>query len=91
LTGCGRYSHRPGFADITTTARPLDAQFDALSALAMRTGSGNLGWRFHRLTPSAQAQVRQRAATRLAALGPEAFLDRSEVQLTTTRRARPVR
>jgi hypothetical protein len=53
----------------------------------MRTGSGNLGWRYHRLTPSAQAQVLERASARLAALGPEDFLDRSQLQLTTARRA----
>ncbi len=75
-----------GFADVRTTARPLDAQFDAASALAMRTGSGNLGWRYGRLTPAAQAQVRQRAAARLSRLAPEEFLDRSEVQLTTATR-----
>ena len=76
-----------GFTDVATTARPLDAQFDAPSTLAMRVGSGNLGWRFRRLTPSAQAQVRQRAAARLAVLGPADFLDRSEVQLTIARRS----
>ena len=76
-----------GFTDIITTARPLDAQFDAASTLAMRTGSGNLGWRFHRLTAAAQAQVRERASARLAALGGQEFLDRSEVQLTSARRA----
>jgi ubiquinone/menaquinone biosynthesis C-methylase UbiE len=76
-----------GFTDITTVARPLDAQFDAVSTLAMRTGSGNLGWRYHQLTPSAQRRVRDRAAARLATLGPDDFLDRSQVQLTTARRA----
>ena len=76
-----------GFTDITTTARPLDAQFDAASTLSMRTGSGNLGWRYSQLTPSAQARVRERATARLGALGPRAFLDRSEVQLTSGRRA----
>ena len=75
-----------GFTDITTTARPLDAQFDVASTLSMRTGSGNLGWRYAQLTPSAQAQVRERATARLGALGRRAFLDRSEVQLTTGRR-----
>ena len=76
-----------GFTEVATTTRPLDAQFDAPSTLAMRLGSGNLGWRFRRLTPSAQAQVRQRAAARLAVLGPADFLDRSEVQLTIARRS----
>ena len=76
-----------GFTNVTTTARPLDAQFDALSTLEMRTGSGNLGWRYAQLTPAAQAQVRERATARLAELGPEKFRDLSEVQLTTARRA----
>jgi len=76
-----------GFTDITTTARPLNAQFDAATTLAMRTGSGNLGWRYRQLPPSAQARVRDRVTARLATLGPEDFLDRSEVQLTTARRA----
>jgi SAM-dependent methyltransferase len=75
-----------GFTDITTTARPLDAQFDVASTLAMRTRSGNLGWRYAQLTPMAQAQVRERATVRLGTLGPQAFLDQSEVQLTTSRR-----
>lgn len=74
-----------GFTDVVTTTRPLDARFDAESALAMRTGTGGLGWRFARLTPGAQDQVRRRAAARLAALAPDEFLDRSVVQLTTAR------
>jgi hypothetical protein len=45
--------------------------------------SGNLGWRYAQLTPMAQAQVRERATARLGTLGPQAFLDQSEVQLTT--------
>lgn len=77
-----------GFTDVNTTTRPLDAQFDAASALAMRTGSGILGWRYARLTPPLQAEVRQRATARLIELGPEDFLDRSDVQLTTARRRR---
>ena len=76
-----------GFTDITTTARPLDARFDAISTLAMRTGSGTLGWRYHQLTLSAQTRVRDRATARLATLGPEDFLDRSQVLLTAARRA----
>jgi SAM-dependent methyltransferase len=75
-----------GFTDVTTTMRPLDAQFDAASALAMRTGSGSLGWRYAQLSPAAQAQVRERATARLAELGPQEFLDLSEVQLSTARR-----
>ncbi len=76
-----------GFTDVTTTARPLAAQFDAASTLAMRIGFGILGWRYHRLPPPAQERVRDRAAARLAGLGPADFLDRSEVLLTTARRA----
>lgn len=76
-----------GFTDITTTARPLNAQFDAGSTLAMRTGSGNLGWRYSQLATLAQARVRERVAIRMAPLGREDFLDRSQVLLTTARRA----
>jgi ubiquinone/menaquinone biosynthesis C-methylase UbiE len=75
-----------GFVDVSTIARPLDARFDAASALAMRIGSGSLGWRYTQLPRETQARVRDRAAARLATLGHEAFLDRSEVQLTTARR-----
>jgi ubiquinone/menaquinone biosynthesis C-methylase UbiE len=75
------------FTDIRTTARPLDARFDAGSALAMRTGCGALGWRFGRLDRSAQEEVRSRIADRLAGLDPDALVDRSEVLLTTARRA----
>jgi len=45
----------------------------------MRTQSGNLGWRYAQLTPTAQARVRERATARLGTLGPQAFLDQSEV------------
>jgi hypothetical protein len=58
-----------------------------VTTLAMRTGSGNLGWRYRQLNPLAQARVRDRATARMAALGPEDFLDRSQVLLTTARRA----
>jgi ubiquinone/menaquinone biosynthesis C-methylase UbiE len=75
-----------GFTEITTTARPLDARFDADAALTLRLGSGSLGWRFARLDDAAQQQVRDRAATRLTQLPAEAFLDRSPVLLTTARR-----
>lgn len=75
-----------GFEDIRTSSRRLDAVFDPASALAMRTGSGNLGWRYARLDPTAQHAVRRRAATRLADLPAERFVDRSEVLLTTARR-----
>ena len=74
-----------GFTDVSTTARPLDARFDAASVLAMRIGSGSIGWRYMRLSRESQARVRERAAARLATLGPEGFLDRSQVQLTTAR------
>ena len=75
------------FTDIRTTSRPLDARFDAGSALAMRTGCGSLGWRFGRLDPSAQEEVRSRLADRLAGLDDDTLVDRSEVLLTTARRA----
>ncbi|MGH8892631.1 MAG: class I SAM-dependent methyltransferase, partial [Actinomycetes bacterium] len=75
-----------GLDGITTTSRPLDAEFDPTSALAMRTGAGTLGWRYARLDPAAQAAVRRRAAARLAELPAEEFVDRSEVLLTTARR-----
>lgn len=76
-----------GYTGVTTTARPLDAQFDAATTLALRTEMGNLGWRYRQLAPLAQARVRDRATARMAALGPEDFLDRSQVLLTTARRA----
>jgi ubiquinone/menaquinone biosynthesis C-methylase UbiE len=75
------------FHEVSTAARPLDARFDGGSALAMRTGCGALGWRFARLDPAAQEDVRARLATRLDALGEDALVDRSEVLLTTARRA----
>jgi ubiquinone/menaquinone biosynthesis C-methylase UbiE len=75
-----------GFGDVRTTARPLDAAFDAGSTLAMGTGFGRLGWRYSRLDERAQDAVRRRAGARLAALPAEAFVERSEVLLTTARR-----
>lgn len=75
-----------GFGDVRTVARPLDAEFDAGSALAMGTGFGRLGWRYARLDARAQDVVRKRAAARLAALPTDAFVERSEVLLTTARR-----
>lgn len=75
-----------GFADVHTEARPLDARFDPQSALELRTGAGPLGWRFARLSPDHQEQVRRRALERLGSLPDEAFVDRSEVLLTTARR-----
>ena len=77
------------FDNIRTDARPLDARFTAESALAMRTGSGTGGWRHARLAPAEQSEVIRRAAVRLAGLPADAFVDRSEVLLTTARR-RPV-
>lgn len=78
--------HGAGLADVNTRAKPLDAVFDPTAALALRTGAGSLGWRFARLSRSAQDAVRQRAASRLAALPQEDFIDRSVVLLTTARR-----
>jgi ubiquinone/menaquinone biosynthesis C-methylase UbiE len=76
-----------GFHDVRTTSRPLDAAFDAGSALAMRTGCGALGWRYARLDPQGQDAVRRRAADRLASMSPDELVDRSEVLLTTARRS----
>jgi SAM-dependent methyltransferase len=75
-----------GFADVTTTSRPLDARFDADAALTLRLGSGSLGWRFARLDAATQQRVRGSAAARLAELPADAFHDRSPVLLTTARR-----
>jgi ubiquinone/menaquinone biosynthesis C-methylase UbiE len=77
---------RAGLADVRTTVRPLDARFDAAAALALRLGSGSLGWRYARLDAASQQRVRDRAAPRLADLPPDAFVDRSPVLLTTARR-----
>jgi SAM-dependent methyltransferase len=75
-----------GFDDVATVARTLDAVFDAGSTLAMGTGFGRLGWRYARLDGPARVAVRTRAAARLALLPTEAFIDQSEVLLTTARR-----
>lgn len=75
-----------GFTDVHTETRPLDARFDAQSALELRTGAGPLGWRFARLAPDRQEQVRRRVLERLRGLPDEALVDRSEVLLTTARR-----
>lgn len=75
-----------GFEDVRTIARPLDARFTPEAALAMRTGSGVLGWRFARLDREAKAGVIRRATDRLRAFPDEEFVDRSEVLLTTARR-----
>jgi SAM-dependent methyltransferase len=77
---------RDRFERVRTRTRPLDARFDAGSALAMRTGCGALGWRFARLGPAAQDALRSRLVTRLAELDEDALVDRSEVLLTTARR-----
>jgi SAM-dependent methyltransferase len=74
------------FVDVDTSARPLEARFTAQSALAMRTGCGALGWRFSRLDQDTQRLVLDRAGERLRAMDEEAFVDRSEVLLTTARR-----
>jgi ubiquinone/menaquinone biosynthesis C-methylase UbiE len=74
------------FRDVHTTARPLEARFSPDAALAMRTGCGTSGWRFARLDPGSQDQVRRRIADRLHALPDDEFVDGSEVLLTTARR-----
>jgi hypothetical protein len=76
------------FDNIDTSSRPLAAALDARAALALKTGCGVLGWRYRRLDPASREAVCRRAAERLAALPPEAFIDRSEVLLTTARRTR---
>jgi ubiquinone/menaquinone biosynthesis C-methylase UbiE len=78
---------RDGFTDVVTTSRPLDAGFDPESALVMRTGCGALGWRFRRLDAAAQQELRARLVPRIAALGADALVDRSQVLLTSARRA----
>lgn len=74
-----------GFTQVRTKRRPLEAQFDPDSALALRTQSGALGWRYARLDQHTRHTVRERIATRIAALPPRAFLDRSQVLLTSAR------
>jgi hypothetical protein len=76
------------FDNINTSSRPLAATFDARAALALKTGCGILGRRYRRLDPASQEAVHRRATERLTALPPEAFIDRSEVLLTTARRTR---
>lgn len=63
----------------------LNARLDPDSVLALRTRFGTLGWRYAHLATPARG-VGRRIATRLAALAPEAFHDRSEVLLTWARR-----
>lgn len=53
----------------------------------LRTGCGALGWRFRRLDPAAQEDLRTRLVPRITALEPESLVDRSEVLLTSARRA----
>jgi SAM-dependent methyltransferase len=74
-----------GLTRVRSEQRPLDARFDPDSALALRTGSGALGWRYARLDHHARDAVRQRIAARLAVLPPDAFVDRSQVLLTWAR------
>jgi ubiquinone/menaquinone biosynthesis C-methylase UbiE len=76
------------FDNVNTSSRPLAATFDARASLAMETGCGVLGWRYRRLDPASREAVHRRATERLTALPPEAFIDRSEVLLTTARRTR---
>jgi ubiquinone/menaquinone biosynthesis C-methylase UbiE len=75
-----------GFDEVHTINRPLNAMFDHRSALALRTGSGSLGWRYARLDPMSRDTVARRAADRLAKLSAADFVDRSEVLLTRARR-----
>jgi ubiquinone/menaquinone biosynthesis C-methylase UbiE len=74
------------FTEISTWGRPLEARFDRRSSLAMRTGCGVLGWRYARLDPAQREVFSARAVERLESLPSEAFVDRSEVLLTTARR-----
>lgn len=74
------------FVDVRCSTRPLDATFSPEAALSMRTGCGQLGWRYARLARSVQAEVSARISARLALLPASAFVDRSEVLLTTARR-----
>lgn len=74
------------FDEVATDSRPLGARFDPQATLALRTGASALGWRFSRLDEAGRAAVRDRARARLGALPAEAFVDRSEVLLTTARR-----
>jgi len=76
------------FDNINPSSRLLAATLDARAALALKTGCGVLGWRHRRLDPASQEAVHRRAAERLAVRPPEAFIDRSEVLLTTARRTR---
>jgi SAM-dependent methyltransferase len=75
-----------GFGHVRTHERPLEAVFDASTALAACTGFGRLGWRYSRLSATAQDGVRKRAGARLRQLPAEQFIDRSAVLLTTARR-----
>jgi len=74
-----------GCTRVRTENRPLDARFDPDSALALRTGSGALGWRCAHLDEHARDAVHRRIAERLATLPPDAFVDRSEVLLAWAR------
>ena len=74
-----------GFTQVRTEQRPLEAQFDPDAALALRTRAGALGWSYAHLDQHTRHAVRRRIATRLAALPPRAFLDRSQVLLTSAR------
>lgn len=76
-----------GFRAVCTRSHALDATFDPASVLALRTGSGELGWRFGLLDPAVRAQVQSRVADRLNALLAAGFVDRSEVLLTWARAA----
>jgi SAM-dependent methyltransferase len=77
-----------GFTEVDTVARPLDARFTPESMLEMRTSCGITGWRFAQLDESAREAVRAELTERFSRLGPEAFVDSSEVLLTVARRPR---
>lgn len=77
-----------GFTGIDTVARPLDARFTAAAMLEMRTSCGTTGWRFAQLDEAARAAVRGGLTERFARLGPDAFVDSSEVLLTVAHRPR---
>lgn len=77
-----------GFTRIVTEARPLDARFTPASMLEMRTSCGTTGWRFAQLDESAREAVHTGLTERFSRLGPDAFVDSSEVLLTVAHRPR---
>lgn len=75
-----------GFVEVRTAGRPLDARFTPTSMLEMRTSCGTTGWRFGQLDAEGQETVRAVLTERFSRLGPDAFVDSSEVLLTVARR-----